>query len=137
MVSGTRVMKIVGKIFLRLLLLAGVFIITFFTGDLFHSFNENIFHYLNPSGFFSMASWAEWSLTLVLAAVFWSGILFGSLGKKIDYIFISLVMALALWEYSGTDNVTPQMYLGLIGVALLGNAIGYLLKLARVRWFAR
>lgn len=108
--------------------------LSFLTGNFFQNFNENIFQYINPPGFFAMASLAESLLALDLALVFWSGIILGASGKKSDYILIVLIILYALWGYSGTTNVTSQMYLGLIGAAILGNAIGYGLKLARLKW---
>ena len=59
------------------------------------------------------------------------------LSKKIDYAFIIIIFIFALWDYSYPPAVSFLMYIGLIGVALLGNALGYLLKLARLRWVGR
>lgn len=136
MVSRKRIISATKAFILRFSLLIGVFVLSFFTGNFFHDFNENVFHYVNPSGFFAMASWAEWSLAFDLALVFWSGLIFSYLGKKSDYILIVCIILYAIWGYSHTDNVTPNMYLGLIGVTLLSNAIGYALKLARLKWLS-
>jgi len=137
MVQGTQIVKVIKEILIRVSLLIAVLIAAYFTTDFFHDFNENFFHYINPPGFFSMASLAEWFLALDLALVFWSGIFFGIMGKNFDYILIGLTILLAFWGYSGTENVTQQMYLGLIGVAVLGSFLGYCLKLARERWLTK
>ena len=137
MVQGAQIVGVVQAILIRILLLALVFTAVYFTTDIFHNFNENTFHYINPPGFFSMASLAEWFLALDLALVFWTGVMFGAVGKKTDYILIATIFLYALWGYSGAANVTQQMYLGLIGVALLGNALGYMLKVGKERWLGR
>lgn len=135
MVQGALI-KTVIDVVTRILILLVVLFLSAFTSDPAHDFILNIFHYQNPSGFFA-ASWAEWSIAWVLTSVFWSGIIFGAIGKKIDYIFNFVIILFALWEYIGAENVTPQMYLGLIGVALLGNALGYALKIGRKNWFGK
>ena len=134
MVSGTRAKLMYGL--LRTSFILATIVLAAYTTSPFFELNQNVFHYQNPSGFF-IASWAEGVLAWVLALIFWSGILFGALGRRIDYILVALFIIFGLWNYFYTDNVTPQMYLGLFGVALLGNAIGYMLKLARLKWFER
>ena len=135
MVSGTRAKLILGL--LRVTFCFGVIAIGAYTSGPFYQLNNDVFGYQNPPGFFSIPSLADWILAWVLAMIFWSGIFFGTIGKKIDYILISLFLIFGLWNYLYTDNVTSQMYLGFIGIALLGNALGYLLKLARLRWVGR
>ena len=120
----------------RILLILPILVVSFLSAAPFEYFNDTILGYQTPPGFFGFTI-IDGILAWTLSFIFWSGILFGILGKKIDYVPIVLIIALALWMYSGTDNVTPQMYLGLLGVALLGNAIGYILKLARLRWLSK
>jgi hypothetical protein len=134
MVQGTQAIKVIKDILFRFALLIVVLVATYFSTDIFHNLNDSTFHYINPPGFFAMASLAEWFLALDLALIFWSGVIFGALGKKSDYIFIVLIILYAFWGYSGTSNVTSQMYLGLIGVAVLGNFLGYILKIGRQNW---
>lgn len=120
----------------RILFFLSVIVMGAFSSGFFYSLNEKIFEYQNPAGFF-IPSLADWGLAFALAVVFWSGTLFGLIGKKIDRILILFFILFGLWTYVYTDNITPQMYLGLVGVALLGNTIGYGLKLARLRWLKK
>ena len=133
MVSGTRAIKIFGALFLRILLLIGVLTVGLLTAVPFHEFNENVLGYSRPSGFFGFTL-ADWELAWLLSSVFWSGIVFGMLSKKIDYAFIIIIFLFVLWDYSYPPAVSTSMYTGLFGVALLGNVLGYMLKLARQRW---
>lgn len=119
------------QIFFRIILLLiaigfGVFFFPFTT----HDFVVNILGYQKPPGFFGF-TWADWEITWVLTSVFWSGVIFCFFGKKIDYFFLAFVVLFAIADYSYPPAVSPQMYLGLIGVALVGCAIGYGLKLLR------
>ncbi len=136
MVSGTLIKKRAGTIIIRILLSIVILVLGMLTALPFFEFIQNVFDYQSPSGFFGYA-FTDWELAWVLAMIFWSGIIFGSIGKKTDYIFISVFLIFGFWGYLYTENVTPQMYLGLIGVALLGNTIGYMLKIGRRNWFGR
>lgn len=107
-----------------------------FTAFPFHEFNQNFFGYQKPPGFFGFTL-ADWELAQVLAMIFWSSLIYGTLGKKIDYIFIAIISLFSILDFFYTDNVTPIMYLGLIGVAVLGNTLGYMLKVGRRNWFGK
>lgn len=133
MVSGKRIGIILLTVTTRIFLFVAVLVMSLYLSPPFEDLNRIVFDYRKPSGFFGFTL-SEAFLALTLSLTLWSGIIFGAIGRKIDYVFIGLVFVLAFWEYSSAENVTPQMYLGLIGVAVLGNFLGYLLKLARQRW---
>jgi hypothetical protein len=120
----------------RAAILVGLVVVSFFVASPFWYINDSLFNYQRPSGFFGFSltdAFLAWTLSLT----FLNAIMFGAIGKKVDYVFIILVTILAFLEYWSADNVTPQMYLGLVGIALVGNAIGYALKLARLKWFTK
>lgn len=126
----SKVLKISLAVTSRLLLLVIVVILSAYTSETAHQLITETFGYQNPSGFF-VPSWADSILAWTLTMLFLGAIFFGALGRRIDYIFIGIIILFTIWSFVGTDNVTNQMYLGLIGVAVVGNAIGYALKLAR------
>jgi hypothetical protein len=128
--------KILGTIVGRMSLLIIVLTIGYFTAQPFQQLNEELFNFINPPTFF-MASWADGVLAWCLSSVLWGAIIFGTLGRKIDYIFLGVVFLFALWNYVYTQNVTPQMYLGLIGVAAIGIFLGFCLKLLRQRIWSK
>ena len=125
--------KITVDILVRILLLAALVVVSAYLSDPAHNLLVNELGYQNPAGFF-MPSWADsilaWNLTFVLLSL----ITFVSLGKKLDYGILFLVLLLTLWIFTGTDNVTPPVYLVLIGVGVVGSAIGYGLKFLRLRF---
>jgi hypothetical protein len=125
------------QLLFRLFLLFAILILSALTSTIAHDVILNIFGYQIPSDFSDTGSWADWSLAFVTTSLFWSGIIFGTFGEKIDYVFVALTILFAAWEYIYSSNITPQMYLGLIGVAVIGNLIGFCLKLARQKWFTR
>ena len=127
--------KIITEVAFRFFLLILVFTVALFTSDPAHQFLTKYLQYQLPSGFFGLTL-ADWTLAWTLTSLFWGGVVFGALGKKVDFVFFFLIVLFALWEYTGTENVTSQMYLGLVVVAVVGNAIGYLLKLGRERWLS-
>ena len=135
MVQNSLSKNIISIIF-RISLFVGILFFAMFVLYPIHDFILGTLNYKNPSDFFG-TSWAEWSLAWVLTCVLWGGIIFGTLGKKIDYIFFALILSLALWEFVFTDNVTLQMYLGLVGIAVLGNILGYMLKVGRQNYFGK
>ena len=94
-------------------------------------FMENILGYQRSSGFFGF-SIEHLVLSFIMALILWVSTFFGALGTKVDYWVIGGFLILAFIIFQGSSI---NMYLGLIGVALLGNFLGYLLKLARERWF--
>lgn len=135
MVQRTRVVNLTFGIFGRLLLLVVAFGVglVFFQVQI-HQFVVETLGYQNPPGFFDMASWAEWDISWNIATSFWIGIIFGTLGKKIDYIFIIALFLLFSLDSLYTGNMTWLVYSGLVGATILGNVIGLGLKLLRLRF---
>ncbi len=95
-----------------------------------HDFVMGTLKYQIPSGFFGFTL-TDWILSWEIATTFWLGVIFGTLGKKIDYILIAAFFVLSSLEFYSADNMTLLVYSGLVGAALLGNAIGFALKLLR------
>ena len=135
MVSGKRT-ALAWSMLLRTLLLVIVLVLGIFTAFPFHEFNHNIFGYQKPPGFFGFTL-ADWEIASLLASVFWGGIIYGIIGRRVDYIFFVLIFLFTLWDYWYPPSVPPLMYLGLVGVAVLGNVLGYMLKVGRQNWFGR
>ena len=134
MVQRSRAEIIIWGIVFRFFVLIGVLILSFFTASPAWEFN-NVFGFKNPSGFFGY-SVADWELAWMLTVIFWSGIIFGTLGKKTDYVFITGLLFFVLWDYYYSQTTPLNMYFGLIGVLISANTIGYLLKQARMKWFS-
>lgn len=126
MASTTRAQMI--SIIIRVLLFIFVFLIGIFTAGYFELFNRLVLDYRFSD---LLESYGAILNGLVLSWVFWSSITFGCLGKKFDYYLIVILFLSAGTVYWGSG---PKMYLGLIGIVLISNTIGYLLKLARMRW---
>jgi len=82
-----------------------------------------------------MASWADWDIAWFISSTLWAGIIFGTIGKKMDCIFIIGFFVLCSLDFLYTQNMTWLVYSGLVGAAVVGNAIGFILKLARQRFF--
>src|SRR3989344_7670928 len=126
MVQRSRTLKIILGMGARIVLLLAVFFIGLFTSTPAYNFIEGT-GYKPSDGFFG-SSWGNWELAWVLASVFWGGIIFGTLGKRVDYIFFGLLFLFAVWEYSYPPIVSMQVYLGLVGVAVISFIIGFILK---------
>jgi len=126
--------SIVFGVLLRVVLLAVVSVAAFYTSPNVLDMLNNYFGYRTPGGFFTLA---DIFVSLDLALVFWSGIFFGVLGRKIDYILIGLFVILAVWEFSSIETATTNMYLGLVGIVVISNATGFALKLLRQRFLPK
>lgn len=120
----------------RIALFVGIIALSAFISDPFHSLILDHLHYQIPEGFFS-GSWADWSLAWVLTNVFLSGVIFGTLGKKIDYAFIAAAIGIAIWEFTGTANVTSALYITLLTTIAISNIVGFCLKLVRERFLPK
>lgn len=132
MVQG-RIRLIIAQIGLRIALLIAAFYIGAITSSYALSFMEDSLGYYRPSGFFGFTLehlFAPW----IFASIFWVSTLLGSLGKKVDYLTIGVITLLALLSFYG---FSLEIYVGLLGIAALGNALGYALKLARQRWLRK
>ncbi len=127
--------SVIVRFILRFSLVCVIVYIAAQISPLFQDLNSHLFHYKTPIGFFDMASWADSILALCLGLNLLGGIILGVIGKKTDYVIISGIFLFGLWNYTGTGNVTLDMYLGLIGTLVLGNVIGFGLKLARRKFF--
>ena len=136
MVQGTRVGLIIWAIVWRFLVFVSIVIISLFLQDPFYSFLINTLHYQEPAGFFGFSPYF-FGLGWVLSWMFWSTIVYGTIGSKFDYLFVLFVFAFSLLNFFFTENVNTTTYLGLVGVALLGNALGYMLKVGKERWLGR
>lgn len=97
---------------------------------------ENYLGYKTPSGFFGF-TFADAFVALDLGLLFWGSLIFGILGKKIDYLIVFLLLLSALWEYFGTETITTNMYIGLVIALLVGSVIGFVLKLARQKFLPK
>ncbi len=117
-------MVLLKNILLRFGLLILIAILGYVCWPLFNFINVSVlqFHVGNAFGTYALIGYAT-----ILGWVFWGSVIFGALGKIVDYVLFTLIFCLALWLYIST-NSTP-MYVGLIGVAATGNIIGYVLKL--------
>jgi hypothetical protein len=124
-------------VFLRIILfLVVIGFGVFFFPNTIHGFVINTLGYQNgPVGLFDMANLGDWEVSFLLSSVFWFGIIFGTLGKKIDYILFLVFFIFALWDYFYPPAASYEVFLGLIGAAVLGNIIGFILKLARKKLF--
>lgn len=134
MVSNKRAKIIL--IFIRPILFAFTIVLAASSSRPLRDSIEQIFGYQNPPGFF-IPSLADWGLAFAIAILFWGSILFGGIGRKTDYFIAAVFFIFSLWTFVYTDNVTPLMYIGLVGMALLANAIGYALKLFRLKWLKK
>ncbi len=121
---------------MRIVLFFFLLIVSYYISDPFHEFILGSLAYKIPPGFF-IDSWADWSLAWFLTFTLLGGIIFGALGKKIDYFFIALLIALDIWEWTGTDNITQQIWITLIGTIIVSNILGYILKLLRQKFLPK
>lgn len=133
MVQRSRIIKIILEVGVRVVLLVAVFFIGLFSSTPAYNFIEST-GYQPSDGFFG-SSWGNWELAWVLASVFWGGIIFGFLGKNIDYIFFALLFVFAVWEYLYPPTMPSQVYVGLVATAIISFLIGFGLKLVRQRFF--
>jgi hypothetical protein len=130
MVQKSRAPVIGKQIILRVILFLAVLVVGFYNGQPFVIFLTENLHFKEPvSQFFgAFEGFQTWMAALTLSYTLWLGIVFGSLGKRADYAVIGIFFIFALYLFYGQSS---QMYFGLIQVALVGNAIGFGLKLLR------
>jgi hypothetical protein len=122
-------------VLLRICLFTAVLVIGFYEVTWFESFLRDTLHFKETcSGFCALQGIGTGVLALILSYSFWIGVVFGTLGKKTDYILIGILAILALLSFY---NLSLQIYMGLIEVILAGNAIGFGLKLLRMRVFKK
>jgi hypothetical protein len=136
MASKHPVAVIVWKISLRFIFLIAVFTFAFYCSDVSFEILKKYLGYITPPGFFGFTL-ADFFVSLELGSVFISGIMFGALGQIIDYPVTLLFLIWGLWDYHGIPTVTTNMYLGLLGAIIIGNLIGFALKLFRQRFLPK
>jgi len=79
-------------------------------------------------GLFCLEGFETGFLALMLSYSLWLGIVFGALGKKVDYILIGIVFLLTFFLFTQEGGKTWEMFVGLVAITALGNAIGFGLK---------
>jgi hypothetical protein len=137
MVQKSRALNIALAVLLRILLIVVASIIgLFFFPITIHDFVINTLGYIVPSGFFGF-TFADWDVAWIISSALWVGILLGTLGKRIDYAFILLFFITSSFEYLYTENMTLLVYSGLVGATIIGNIIGFGLKLLRQKYWAK
>jgi hypothetical protein len=136
MATKSRAAVIVWGILLRIILLCVVIALAAYSAHFFLDILENYLGYKTPSGFFGF-TFADAFVALDLGLLFWGSLIFGILGKKIDYLIVFLLLLSALWEYFGTETITTNMYIGLVIALLVGSVIGFVLKLARQKFLPK
>lgn len=132
MVQKQRISLIVWYIFLRIFLFVGVVLISVYTSEYSLGLLDKL-GYQTPNVIWG-GNLVDASIELGFVMAFWSGIILGILGRKIDYILIILFLLFGFWDFYTTETVTTNMYIGLISAAILGNAIGFGLKLLRQKF---
>jgi hypothetical protein len=133
MVQNSLVLRVVWQILIRIIFLCLAVWIAAYTSSFALDILKNNLGYVTPDSIFDV-NFSDMFISLDFALVFWSGVFFGNLGRKIDYILIAIIFVLGLWEFVGTPNATLAMHLGLVGAVVFGNAIGFGLKLLRQRF---
>lgn len=111
-------------------IIIAIVISIFFFPITFQSLLTETLGYQTPSGFFGF-TFTESILSLVMVSMLWISIILGSIGKKIDYIIIFILFILSSLEYFSAENMTPLVYSGLVVATILGNVIGFGLKILR------
>ncbi len=136
MAQKSSVVKITLAILSRiLLLLAAVICGAFFFQITIHEFVVDTLKYQLPSGFFGF-TFADWDISWFIASSFLAGIFFGTLGKKMDYVFIITFFGLSSLDFLYTENMTALIYSALVAATVIGNVIGFGLKLLKQKYLA-
>lgn len=134
-IDFSRVKSTTETLILRVFVLVVLFIINFWIGEPFYQLVVDRLDYHEPGTLFiSFYGFSGVILGWLMSYTFWCGVVLGTLGKKIDYVLSTAVFLFAFWVYLTTTNVTPEIYLSLLGVAIVGNLIGYALKVARMHF---
>jgi hypothetical protein len=136
MVQNSRAWIIVWKVLIRVIFFCGAVWLAAYTSGFALDILENNLGYKTPDVIWG-GNLVDGFVGLGLSLVFLGSIIFGILGKKVDYFIIFCFIALGFWDFWSTSTVTLNMYLGLIGAAILGNAIGFGLKLLRQKFLPK
>ncbi len=137
MVKNPDVKKVILAIFLRVVALCITVYIASISNLVFLDILEKHLGYESPAGSFWGGDLTDNFVSLYLALIFFGSIIFGTLGKWWDFAFIILFISLGIWEYQGISTTTSSMFVGLAVAALLGNVIGFGLKLLRQKHFPK
>jgi len=116
----------------RVLILLIISVVSFFSAQPFIDLVNPFYHEAPASIFDFLYSFGGDWLGIILSITLWAGIVYGTLGKKMDYFFISILFLLALWDFLYTKNMTPMILAILFATAIVGNVLGYALKRGRV-----
>lgn len=123
----------------RVALIVSIYFLANITAGAMYFFNMLIYKYPPFDEIFAISQvlYIDYALLLAwaLSVVFWSSVIFSFLGKATDYVFVAMFLLFGVYVYINTEDVTPLMYLALLGVAVVGNLIGYALKVARMHFF--
>lgn len=125
------ILKIIFRIFL-LIIVVGISL--FFFPSTVHEFVTEVLEYQRPTGVLGLSR-SDWIIAWIMSASFWVGIVFGALGKKIDYIFILSFFLLMSLNHFYTANMTWLVYSGFVGATVIGVLLGFGLKLLRQKFF--
>ncbi len=133
MVQKSRTSTIVLGIFLRVFIILAVVVFSYYSSNISLEILRDYFGYRTP-----LVDWGDIlvdaSIAISFGMTFWAALLFGVIGKKIDYIFIMLFLLFGFLNFYFTETVTFQMYIGLITGLVFGSLIGFVLKLLRQRF---
>ena len=129
------IISIFGTAFIRVVLLIVVVVITWLTSIFFWEIIKNYLGYQTPEVFFSFVT--DLVVIFGFGLIFWGSIMFGALGRRWDYLIIIVLTGWGFYSYTFIEEGTARMFLGLIGAAIIGNAIGFALKLLRQRFLPK
>ena len=136
MVQKHSALIIFWRILLRIIFLIVVFLIAGYESQFAFSVLQDYLGYQTPDIFWG-GGLVDSFISFELSFIFLSGILFGALGRKIDYLLNAIFIIYGLWDYNGTSTVTYGMFWGLVGAAIIGNIIGFVLKLLRQKFLPK
>lgn len=125
-------------VLLRVFLFVVILVVGFYGSLPFYDFLTNDLGYKETcSGFCAFEGFGIGILALILSYSFWVGIVFGALGKKADYIFIGSVFLLILYLFAQETEKKWELLISFIILAVISNAIGFVLKILRQKFLVR
>lgn len=127
MVQSTKYIK---YFLFRFFLLLSALIISIWLADPFEIFLKTTLDYKGSGGFFGFDI-SSAILAVIMSWLFLGSILLSYLGRKADYVLSGILFLFSLFLFSRSGEISQQIYMSLIPLSLLGNAIGYGLKLLR------
>lgn len=136
MVQNSRTTITIWASFLRIILFIAVIAVGFFPPLQLYTFINQDLGYVSSGGFFGF-DFSNWEVTWVMYWTLLSGIVFGTLGKKIDYFIILFFIFFAIYDYSTPIPVNQNLYLALTITIVVSNAIGFGFKLLRQKFLPK